>query len=219
VKTERAIATIKDRYGPKFQHLWISLEGQSFLSPTSRTREDAMAAFNRRRASNCSPASADGATEAIMLAPRLHGRDAGRADPPLARCVASRGMPPILKTSDRPGARRGRVLPDAAMSSASGGGNETGASSSRFSAARRWRGRSRRRAAQQRKPMRPRGACLMPFAANDPQVQTRNAAFSAGAATIGLDRRGQHSDRLPLVPEATRMTRAKYAAETGRACA
>jgi hypothetical protein len=26
----------KNRYGPKFQHLWISLEGQSFLSPARR---------------------------------------------------------------------------------------------------------------------------------------------------------------------------------------
>ena len=26
----------KHRYGPKFQHLWISLEGQSFLSPARR---------------------------------------------------------------------------------------------------------------------------------------------------------------------------------------
>ena len=29
-ETERAIATIKDRYGPKFQHLWILWNGQVF---------------------------------------------------------------------------------------------------------------------------------------------------------------------------------------------
>jgi hypothetical protein len=28
----------KNRYGPKFQHLWISLEGQSFLSPARDAR-------------------------------------------------------------------------------------------------------------------------------------------------------------------------------------
>jgi putative ABC transport system substrate-binding protein len=38
--------------------------------------------------------------------------------------------------------------------------------------------------AQQRKPMR-RVGVLMPFAANDPQVQTRNAAFLQGLQQLG----------------------------------
>jgi putative ABC transport system substrate-binding protein len=71
--------------------------------------------------------------------------------------------------------------------------------------------------AQQRKPMR-RVGVLMPFAANDPQVQTRNAAFLQGLQQLGwtvgdniqIDYRWSGGNE-----DDTR----KYAAETGRACA
>jgi hypothetical protein len=39
---------------------------------------------------------------------------------------------------------------------------------------------------------------LMPFAENDPEAQTRVGRFPTGPAAIGMDRRPQRADRLPL---------------------
>ena len=51
--------------------------------------------------------------------------------------------------------------------------------------------------AQQGERMRRIGV-LMALAADDPEGQARIAAFRAGAAAIGLDRRPQRADRHPL---------------------
>jgi putative ABC transport system substrate-binding protein len=52
--------------------------------------------------------------------------------------------------------------------------------------------------AQQRERMRRIGV-LMPYAADDPQSQARNAAFLQGLQQFGLDRRAQRPNRLSLV--------------------
>ena len=51
--------------------------------------------------------------------------------------------------------------------------------------------------AQQRERMRRIGV-LMPLAADDPEAQGAACGVPAGAAAIGLDRRPQRADRLPL---------------------
>ena len=65
-------------------------------------------------------------------------------------------------------------------------------------AARRRGGRGRSRRARSSRAHAARSACSQPLAANDPEAQARFAAFHAGLAAIGLDRRPQCADRVPL---------------------